>query len=177
MTERTARLRQESLDAAPRISSERAEQLTLFYRGNIGRYSQPVMRALAYHFLCENKTIWIGDGELIVGERGPAPKQVPTYPELTCHALEDLRILDSRPKTSYAVDQGCLEVYEDTVIPFWRGRSLLVLGQGQPHGQEAPRRAHLVVAVDHVAGLAGWRRSGLGQRAVLFQQVAHAVLG
>jgi len=124
MNERTARLRQESLDAAPRISSERAELLTAFYAEQSGRHSQPVMRALAYRHLCENKTIWIGDGELIVGERGPAPKQVPTYPELTCHALEDLRILDSRPKTSYAVDPGCLEVYEDTVIPFWHGRSL-----------------------------------------------------
>ena len=53
--------------------------------------------------LCAKKTIWIGDGELIVGERGPRPKAVPTYPELTCHSVEDLRILDSRPKTSYAV--------------------------------------------------------------------------
>ena len=23
----------------------------------------------------------------------------PTYPEVTCHSVEDLRILDSRPKT------------------------------------------------------------------------------
>ena len=51
----------------------------------------PVMRALAFQYLCEHKTIYLGDDELIVGERGPEPKAVPTYPELTCHSLEDLR--------------------------------------------------------------------------------------
>jgi len=124
MNDRTARLRQASLDAVPTISAERALLLTEFYRDHLGRHSTPVLRALAYAHLCEHKTIWIGDEELIVGERGPAPKQVPTYPELTCHSLDDLRILDARPLTSYRVPAECLEAYERTVIPFWQGRSL-----------------------------------------------------
>ena len=49
---------------------------------------------------------------------------MPTYPELTCHSLEDLRILNSRPKTSYAVSDECLQVYEEKIIPYWRGRSM-----------------------------------------------------
>ncbi|HUK11735.1 MAG TPA: trans-4-hydroxy-L-proline dehydratase [Thermoanaerobaculaceae bacterium] len=117
-------MRQESLDAVPTISSERAELLTEFYRDNLGRWSAPVMRARAFRHLCERQSIWIGSGELIVGERGPRPKAVPTFPELTCHSLEDLRILDSRPKTSYRVPPECRAAYESTVIPFWRGRSL-----------------------------------------------------
>jgi trans-4-hydroxy-L-proline dehydratase len=124
MNARTERLRKESLDAIPTISSERAELMTEFYRENLGRWSPPVMRARAFKFLCERKAIWIGEGELIVGERGPRPKAVPTYPELTCHSLEDLRILDSRPLTWYRVPPECLEAYEKTVIPYWRGRSL-----------------------------------------------------
>ena len=124
MNARTERLRKESLEAIPTISCERAELMTEFYRENLGRWSPPVMRARAFKFLCERKAIWIGDGELIVGERGPRPKAVPTYPELTCHSLEDLRILDSRPLTWYRVPPGCLEAYEKTVIPYWRGRSL-----------------------------------------------------
>ncbi len=124
MNARTARLRQQSLDAKPSISPERAVLITDFYRANEGRYSVPVMRARAFHWLCERKSVFIGDGELIVGERGPAPKQVPTFPELTCHSLEDLEILDSRPKTSYAVDAACLAAYRDRVIPYWRGRSM-----------------------------------------------------
>jgi pyruvate formate-lyase/glycerol dehydratase family glycyl radical enzyme len=124
MNTRTEKLRQESLDAIPTISSERAELMTEFYRENLGRWSPPVMRARAFAFLCERKTIWIGEGELIVGERGPRPKAVPTYPELTCHSLEDLHILDTRPLTWYRVTPQCLDAYERTVIPYWRGRSL-----------------------------------------------------
>lgn len=124
MTGRTKRLRQESLSAEPAISAERALLLTEFYRENEGRWSIPVMRAKSFHYLCEKKSIYLGEGELIVGERGPAPKLVPTYPELTCHTLDDLRILNSRDKTSYRVDEACLKSYGDTVLPYWGSRSL-----------------------------------------------------
>ncbi len=124
MNERTARLRQETLDAVPTISGERAALMTAFYLENLGRWSAPVLRARAFLRLCEKKTIWIGDGELIVGERGPRPKAAPTYPELTCHSVGDLAILDARPKTSYRVPRECVELYETTVIPFWCGRSV-----------------------------------------------------
>ncbi|NTV74358.1 MAG: glycyl radical protein, partial [Holophaga sp.] len=124
MNERTARLRQESLDAVPSLSPERALLVTAFYREHLGKHAVPVMRALAFQHLCRHKTVWIGDGELIVGERGPRPKAVPTFPELTCHSVEDLRILDSRPMTRYRVDEAMVEAYERDVIPYWRDRSL-----------------------------------------------------
>ena len=82
------------------------------------------MRAKSFLHLCQHKTIYIGDGELIVGERGPAPKAVPTFPELTCHSVEDLEILNSRPKTWYRVDDECIRLYREKVIPYWRGRSM-----------------------------------------------------
>ncbi len=124
MNPRTARLRQESLDAVPTISAERALLLTDFYRENLGRLSTPLLRARSFRHLCEKKTLFLGEGELIVGERGPLPKAVPTYPELTCHSVEDLRILDARPKTWYRVAEDVLAAYEETVIPYWRGRSM-----------------------------------------------------
>jgi formate C-acetyltransferase len=124
VNERTRRLRQESLDAVPSISAERARITTAFYQEHLGRHSVPVMRALNFKAICEQKTLWMGPGELIVGERGPKPKAVPTYPELTCHSIDDLKILDSRPKTSYRVDPSAIEAYDRVVIPFWRGRSL-----------------------------------------------------
>ncbi len=124
MNSRTARLRQESLDAVPTISAERALLVTEFYRENLGRLSTPLLRALSFRHLCERKTLFLGEGELIVGERGPVPKAVPTYPELTCHSVEDLMILDSRPKTWYRVAPEVIAAYEEAVIPFWRGRSM-----------------------------------------------------
>ena len=124
MTERVRQLRKESYEAPVALSTERALLLTGFYRDNMGKYSAPVARAKALGHLCENQTVYIGDRELIVGERGPRPKAVPTYPELTCHSEEDLRILNSRPKTRYAVSDDDIAVYRREVIPFWRGRTM-----------------------------------------------------
>ncbi len=124
MTERVKRLRARTLEAQPRISAERAELMTQFYRQNAGKHSAAVLRALAFRHLCEHKTIYIGEDELIVGERGPEPKATPTYPELTCHSLEDLRILNSREKTGYAVGADVRRLYQEQVIPHWSGRSL-----------------------------------------------------
>jgi trans-4-hydroxy-L-proline dehydratase len=124
MTERSARLRRESLDARPSLSPERAVLMTEFYQAHAGEFSIPVMRARAFVHLCEHKTLWLGEGELIVGERGPRPKAVPTFPELTCHSVEDLEILNSRPKTHYDTDAECLRLYREKVIPYWRGRSM-----------------------------------------------------
>jgi formate C-acetyltransferase len=124
MTPRVARLRKKSFEAQPSISAERALLVTEFYRQNHGKYAVPVLRALNFKNLCEKKTIYIGDDELIVGERGPYPKAVPTFPELTCHSLEDLKILDSRAMTGYRVDVAVYDIYEKSVIPYWRERTL-----------------------------------------------------
>jgi formate C-acetyltransferase len=124
MNERTSRLRRQSLDTRPSISPERAALMTAFYQENAGRHSTPVLRAKAFLHLCHKKTIYIGEGELIVGERGPRPKCVPTFPELTCHSVEDLEILNARPLTHYDVDAECLRIYREQVIPYWRGRSM-----------------------------------------------------
>ena len=124
ISQRIARLREQSFKARPSLSAERALQVTEFYRENDGKYSVPVLRALNFKNLCEKKTIYIGDDELIVGERGPFPKSVSTFPELTCHSLEDLKILDSREMTRYAVDKEAMAIYRETVIPYWTGRSM-----------------------------------------------------
>jgi formate C-acetyltransferase len=117
MNERTARLRRESTEAVPTISGERAALLTAFHREHLGRLSAPALRAGAFHRLCEHKAVYVGEGELIVGERGPRPKAVPTYPEISCHSVEDLRTLDSRPKNWYRVEPGVIELYEREIIP------------------------------------------------------------
>jgi len=124
MNERVKRLRHLSFETAPSFSSERAVLVTEFYRENAGRYSVPVLRALNFKNLCEKKTIYIGEDELIVGERGPAPKAVSTFPELTCHSVEDLEVLNTRPMQRYLVDPKDVELYRNVVIPYWKGRSM-----------------------------------------------------
>jgi len=125
MTERIQALRRQSLDAVPRISMERARLLTEFYRSGVAeRVSIPVARALAFKHLLEHKELWIGDGELIVGERGPAPKATSTYPEICTHSMDDFTVLDTREKVWFRVGDDERRSQEEAVIPFWTGRSI-----------------------------------------------------
>jgi trans-4-hydroxy-L-proline dehydratase len=124
VNERIARLRRRSFEAEPAVSAERAQLITRFYRDHHGRHPVPVMRALAFRALCEAQTIYLGDDELIVGERGPAPKVVPTFPELTCHTTADFEVLATRERTRYRVDPDVVRAYREEVIPYWTGRTM-----------------------------------------------------
>jgi len=125
MSERVKRLREQSVNTTPYISTERAELLTDFYQSGAGNtVSVPVARALAFKYILENKTIYLGEGELIVGERGPAPKATPTYPELCCHTLDDLDVLASRERQPFLVSEEARRIYREKVIPFWKGKTM-----------------------------------------------------
>jgi len=124
MTSRIQLLREQSLAAINRISAERGLLITEFYKNHIAfGDSVPVQRAKSFRYILENKSICINDLELIVGERGPAPKATPTYPEITVHSLNDLEILNTREKVGYSVDDETRKAFEDTIIPFWNGRT------------------------------------------------------
>lgn len=123
MNDRIRKLREYSLNTRAHLSTERAELVTDSY-GRIRGVSTPVRRALTFKYLMENKTICISDGELIVGERGPIPKAVPTYPELCCHSLQDLGVLSGRAKISFIVSAEDRETYQKKIIPFWQGQSM-----------------------------------------------------
>lgn len=123
MNERIQKLRKLSVETEPSLSIERALIETEFYKENYGKYSIPVLRALVFLELCRKKTIYLGEGELIVGERGPAPKAVPTFPELTCHSVEDFQVLNTREKQRYFISQQDIDTYAREVIPYWTGKT------------------------------------------------------
>lgn len=124
ISDRINKLRTLSLNTRPSISEERGLLMTEFYESQEARgLSVPMMRAMAFKHLMANKTIYIGDGELIVGERGPAPQQTPTYPEVCIHSLGDLEIVDQRPKVSFKVSESTKKAFAEKLIPFWEGRS------------------------------------------------------
>lgn len=124
MNERIQRLRDESFDTHPSIDIERALLETEFYRENEGKLPMPVLRAANFKHICENKTIYIGPEELIVGERGPKPKAVSTFPELTCHSRQDFEILTTRAQQNYTVSPEDMDTYEKVVEPYWSGRCM-----------------------------------------------------
>jgi trans-4-hydroxy-L-proline dehydratase len=124
MTDRIKKLRKQSVDAVHCISAERALLVTDFYKANEGKnIPPPIMRAKAFAHILEHKSICINEGEWIVGERGPAPKACPTYPEITMHSLEDLDILDAREKVFFKVDEATRKAYKEEIIPYWKGKS------------------------------------------------------
>ncbi|MFN8259178.1 MAG: trans-4-hydroxy-L-proline dehydratase [Bacteroidales bacterium] len=123
MNDRIKRLRKLSVDTEPSLAIERALHQTAFYKENYGKYSIPVLRALSFLDHCQKKTIYIGQDELIVGERGPRPKAVPTFPELTCHSVEDFNVLNTREMQRYTISQQDIDTYERKVIPYWQGKT------------------------------------------------------
>jgi len=125
MNQRIAQLRTKSLTTPVTLSHERAALVTRFYKTQANpTISVPVQRALCLKYILAHKKIFIDENELIVGERGPEPKAVPTYPEVCLHSLEDLEILDSRPRVSYGVSEETKQIYEQRIIPFWKGKTI-----------------------------------------------------
>ena len=123
MNDRIRRLRQQSVETPATLTIERALIETAFYKDNYGKYPVPVLRAKNFYEICAKKALYIGDDELIVGERGPRPKAVPTFPELTCHSVEDLRVLDTRDLQAYHISQEDIDTYAREVIPYWEGKT------------------------------------------------------
>ena len=124
INQRVQKLREESLTTEPTLCIERAVLETEAYKRYEGHVSVPEMRALAFRHIMENKTLWIGESELIVGEKGSKPQSAPSFPEICCHTLNDLRVMNERDLIFFRVSQDDLRVQEETIIPFWKGRAL-----------------------------------------------------
>lgn len=123
MTDRVARLKEKSVNTQPRICMERAVSVTKAYQEYAGSVSPQVMRGIAFKQIMEDKTIYIGDDELIVGERGAEPGATSTFPELCCHTIEDLEVMDARKNVNFTVTEEDKRIQKEIIIPYWKNRS------------------------------------------------------
>lgn len=124
MNERIQKLREQSVETPAHIYIERAKLVTEAYKKYEGAVSIPELRALAFKHFMENKSICINDGELIVGEKGNGPQAAPTFPELCCHTLDDMHVMNDRDLISFKVTKEDLKIQEDEIIPYWEKRSI-----------------------------------------------------
>jgi formate C-acetyltransferase len=125
INERVKKLRNENLKSKVIISSERARLLTEFYKTkNIENVSTPVKQAMAFKYLMENISLPIEKNQLIVGIRGSGVKEVPTFPEICCHNLNDLDLLSSRKKNPYHVTEDTKQLYEQEILSFWKNKNI-----------------------------------------------------
>ncbi len=123
-TERTKKLREQSVSAEPRLSIERADIFTDAYKKYEGSVDIPVLRALAFKEYMERKTLVINDGELIVGEKGHDLQCAPSFPELCCHTIEDMEVMNARELISFKVTEEDKKLQAEKIIPYWENRSI-----------------------------------------------------
>lgn len=119
---RTKKLREASVTTKPHISIERAVLFTEAYKKWEGSVEMPVLRALSFKYFMENRTLCINDGELIVGEKGDSAQAAPTYPEICCHTIEDMNIMNDRDIVDFSVTEEDKRIQEEIIIPFWEKR-------------------------------------------------------
>ena len=124
MNDRIKKLRKLSVETQPHIYMERAVLETEAYKMYEGKVSIPELRALVLKHVFSNKKLYIGEGELIVGEKGDHPQSAPTFPELCCHTLEDMHNMNDRKVVNFSVTENDLKVQEEVIIPYWQGRSM-----------------------------------------------------
>nr|WP_296263766.1 trans-4-hydroxy-L-proline dehydratase [uncultured Merdimonas sp.] len=124
MNERIKKLREISVNTPVHIDLERAKIETDFYKENDGKYSIPVMRAMTLKEYFSKKTLYLGDGELIVGEKGKDPQASPTFPELCCHSEEDMIVMSERELVSFKTTEEDRKLQREEIIPYWTGRSM-----------------------------------------------------
>ncbi len=124
MNERIQRLRKISVETPAYVDMERAKYFTEAYKEYEGSVSIPELRALAFKHYFANKTLYIGEGELIVGEKGSSPLKTPTFPDICCHTIDDLHVMNDRDLISFKVKDEDYKFQEEEIIPYWEKRTV-----------------------------------------------------
>jgi formate C-acetyltransferase len=122
--ERIAALRQQLLETTPQVCVERARLVTEAYR----RYEAdpPVLRrAKAFAHTLGQMSIYILDGELIVGNQASTPRAAPIFPECSTDWIEkEIDEFASRSADQFIVEPAVKRELITEILPFWHGRTL-----------------------------------------------------
>lgn len=127
MNERIEKLRSTLFTIKPEICVERARYFTQSMKESEGEYIG-IRRAKAFKNVLENISIYIQDGELIVGNQAIKPKASPIYPEYSYEWIEEEFSgkpynFDERPGDRfYYTEETRKELSE--ILKYWHGKSL-----------------------------------------------------
>ena len=123
MNDRLEKLKDSLLSAEPRLCIERAQIYTRVYQEN---EALPIVRkrALALRKTLEESTIYIDEGELIVGNTASRAKSAAIFPEYAVNWIfNEIDSIDNRPAESYgATPEMKAEIKE--LCSWWKGRTL-----------------------------------------------------
>ncbi|MBW1672559.1 MAG: hypothetical protein JRJ45_02750 [Deltaproteobacteria bacterium] len=101
-----------------RICIERLRLITESYKATEGE-SMPIRRAKALSHVLDNMTVYISDGELIVGNFASNPESLPFFPEVS-HRWMDRAITNGY--SDRLSDEDKIEYME--LIQYWKGKSV-----------------------------------------------------
>ncbi len=121
--ERIARLKQRLLEIRPEMDLENARILT---EGFIEYENMPLILKKAYAFRkqCSEKTIFIQDDELIVGNAGSKVRGGILCADCCWSVLDnELETMSSRRYDPFYLRDADKQVFTEVVKPYWRGRS------------------------------------------------------
>ena len=129
MTDRTKMLREKLFDVyKPRICPERCVIFTESMKKSEGR-PIALRRSQAFQDVLEKMTVYVNDGELIVGNQARWPKSSPIYPEYSTQWLRDELVdgkpyfPDRRPGDRFFFDKADVDEIMKCV-DYWEGKSL-----------------------------------------------------
>lgn len=126
-SERIEKLRDRVLDTKPSVCTERARFYTDVYKKNEAK-PVSVKRAIALEETLKNMTIYINEGELIVGNHSSKLNAAPFFPEYAVEwMLKELDEFDKRPGDAFYLTESVKEEIK-AICPFWEGKTTLDKG-------------------------------------------------
>ena len=127
---RTKKLRKWIRDVVPHICPERAVLITESFKETEGE-PMPIRRAKAMEHIFSNMSIWIHEGELIVGNMASTPRSAPVFPETTTNWVkEELHTFWERPVDKFYVTDDTYKILMEQVFPYWEGKTIEELAMG-----------------------------------------------
>ena len=127
ITERIARLKDDLLSAVSTVCIERAKFYTKAYQDHEG---SPVIlkRAYALEETLKKMTIFINEGELIVGNQSSKLRAAPIFPEyVVSWIINELDEFDKRPGDAFFITEHQKKELKE-ICSWWKGKTLTERG-------------------------------------------------
>lgn len=127
ITERIAKQKKTILAALPTICTERGKFYTQAYRDH--EESSIIMkRAYALEKTLKEMTIFINEGELIVGNQSSKLRAAPVFPEyVTSWLIDELDEFDKRPGDAFYLSEDQKKEVKE-ICAWWNGKTLIEKG-------------------------------------------------
>lgn len=127
MNTRIEKLRNELLNTIPEICPERARIFTKSMKKSEG---EPIVlrRAKSFYDVLNQMTIYVRDGELLVGNQSRSPRSAPIFPEYSVGWIEDEfngnpYHFNKRPSDKFEYTKETEQEIRD-IIKYWKGKTI-----------------------------------------------------